>query len=106
MRIGTLDRRVEIQRDAGTTQNAANEEIEDWRKVATVWASIVPLSGTERIVAEQTQADVTHTVTLRYRAGVTPKMRIIYGERRLEILSVVEGLKRRRELILNCKELV
>ena len=53
--------------------------------MATVWAAVDPVSGREYYAAEQAQSEVTHKVRLRYRAGVTPGMRVLLGQRRLHI---------------------
>ena len=56
--------------------------------------------------AQQMQADVTHRVRFRYVAGVTAKMRVLYGARIFNVLSVINPEERNREIVLMCKELV
>jgi SPP1 family predicted phage head-tail adaptor len=73
---------------------------------ATTWASIEPLSGAELWRAQQVSAEVTHRVLLRHLSGVTPKMRIKYGSRTLEVVSVLNLEERDRELELLCRELL
>jgi len=67
-------------------------------------ASIEPISGREYFSAQTTQADVTHRINLRYVAGVKPKMRVKYGSRIFDILSVSNVDERNRELQLMCRE--
>ena len=71
---------------------------------ATVWAAIEPLKGSERLRAEQLENPVTHRVSIRHRAGVTPKMRIKFGTRILNIRAVIDPEERNRSLELLCEE--
>lgn len=75
---GQFDKRVELQRpkspaDRGTT----GEVVPDYIPYATVWARFRTLSGQERTASEQVAATLTHEVTIRYRAGVTPRDRLV-----------------------------
>jgi len=71
---------------------------------ATVQASIEPVSGREYFAEQSTQADVTHRVYTRYVSGVVPKMRVKYGSRVFDILSVINTRERNVELQLMCRE--
>jgi SPP1 family predicted phage head-tail adaptor len=48
-----------------------------WSNVA---AEIAPRSGREFLAAQQLQAEVNTLITLRWRAGLTAKHRIVHGE--------------------------
>lgn len=50
-----------------------------WSDIATVWAAIEPLSAREFIAASATQSQIDARIVIRYRAGLTPDMRIIHG---------------------------
>ena len=56
--------------------------------------------------ASQSQSEVTHRVLLRYMAGIETEMRIRYGKRILEIVSVRDVNERHEYLQLLCRELV
>ena len=75
-----------------------------WTDVATVWAAIEPLKGAERLHAQQLQSPVTHRVTMRYRAGVRPSMRLVFDARTLNIRAVIDPQERNRTLELLCEE--
>ena len=105
MKIGKLRHRILIEQ-AAETRDADGSVIEAWSAYATVQASIEPLSAREYFAAQSTQADVTHRINLRYLAGVTPKMRVSYGSRLFDILSVINVGERNRELQLICREKV
>jgi len=105
MNPGKLRHRVTIQQFAevldgyGTPTGSS-----DWQDVATVWASVEPLSGREYLLAENVNTEAKIRVKMRYRKGVTTGMRIKYGERMLDIQSVADIEERHREMELMCIE--
>lgn len=103
MRIGKLRHRITIEQ-ADETQNLDGSVVESWSCYATVQASIEPISGREYIAAQSTQADVTHRISLRCLGGIIPKMRVNFGGRIFEILSVINVGERNVELQLMCRE--
>jgi len=105
MRAGWLRHRVTIQKKT-TSQDSYGAEQETWTNVATVWAGIEPLRGREYIDAQNATAEVTHRVRIRYQSGITPRMRVSFGSRTFEIVSVINVLERNRELELMCREVV
>ena len=106
MQAGTLRHRVAIQETLSLAQNSYGEPVTTWGTVATVWASVSPLSGRELAMAQQVRPDVTHKVVMRHRDNVTPKQRILHDSRALEIESVRNADERDRMLELMCKEAV
>jgi SPP1 family predicted phage head-tail adaptor len=100
MRAGHLDRRVRLERQAGTARDPVGAEVEAWQPVATDWMAIVPLEGRELETARQQFATVTHRLEMRHRAGVTPKMRAVHGTRVFDIEAVVNVGEQNREMRL------
>lgn len=49
-----------------------------WHPVAKVKASIEPMSGREYWLASQAQGEATVRIMIRYRKGVTSRMRVRY----------------------------
>jgi SPP1 family predicted phage head-tail adaptor len=105
MKIGKLRHRVRLQ-EYVISKDSFGAEVENWSDTATVWASIEPLSGREYFAAQQINAEVSTKITIRYRAGVKPTMRILFGGRIFEILSVINTEEKNRELILMCREVL
>jgi len=103
MEAGALRHRVSIQEPV-EARNSYNEAITTWALVAVVWGSVAPLAGREFFAAEHVQSEITHRVRLRYRAGITSEMRVVYAGRVLMIQSVIDRGERRRELELMCRE--
>jgi SPP1 family predicted phage head-tail adaptor len=98
-----LNRRVTIQSRAAGQDNFG-EPNGAWSDVATVWAAVAPVRGAERYQAAQTQAQNEIKVTIRYRAGLTPKNRLMLGARVLDIENIVNINERNETLEIFCKE--
>lgn len=78
----------------------------NWENTATLWAAIDPISGREFYAAEQSQSEVSHKIRCRYRSGLTTAMRIKYGKRIFQIVSIIDWEERHESLLIMCKELV
>ena len=105
MRAGKLRYKITIQ-DYTESQNSYGEVTKTWEDYATVWASIEPIRGREFWESQQINAEVTAKITIRYLAGVTPKMRVKYEARIFEIISVINPEERNKDLQLMVKESV
>ena len=105
MRAGRLRHQVTIQ-GLTTAPDAYGDIVETWTDTATVWAEVVPLSGKEYYAARQVSAEVDVRVTIRYRTGIKPAMRVKYGTSLLDIQSVIDVGGRKDELQLLCREVV
>lgn len=105
MNAGQLRHRVTIQQLTRVEDEGGGHE-ENWADVATVWAAIKPMRGSERYEAQQVQSTLTHKVTIRYRAGIKPQMRILYGNRIFEVEAVIDVDERHKWLELLCSEVV
>jgi SPP1 family predicted phage head-tail adaptor len=76
---GRLDQRITIQRrEEPRTINARGEDVSPWVDVATVWASADPKRGAEFMSAQQLQAEGPVLFRIRWRTGVTEKMRVLW----------------------------
>lgn len=105
VRTGRMRHRVSVQ-TAVESQDDHGELIKTWTTVDTVWADVFPFSGQETLTSEQIVAGVTHRVTIRYNATVTPAARLLFGSRTLEINSVIDRRETQRVMDLMCKEVV
>jgi SPP1 family predicted phage head-tail adaptor len=77
MRAGLLRHRITLQRPVGTNDEWG-EPSPLWEDVVSVAAAIEPISGREFFSAQQVQADVTTRITIRWRNGIEPAMRIVH----------------------------
>ena len=80
MRAGTIDRIVTVQRRTITESNSG-EPVETWADLVERWASIKPLTGTERLAGENLVAKEQVEFRLRWEtaiADLSPDDRIVY----------------------------
>ncbi|MBC8048819.1 MAG: phage head closure protein [Chitinophagales bacterium] len=101
-RAGQMRRRVIIEAPERAGDGAGGFT-ETWASVATVWARVRARGGLERMRADRLASVVSHDITIRWRAGVLPTMRVRLGTRVFEIIATVED-ERRRVLICECEE--
>lgn len=96
---GRLRHRVRIEMLAES--QASNGAVsESWVTFAdNVPAAIEPLSAREFIAAQQAQSEVTARIVIRYRPGVTAKMRIVHGGRVYNIAGVLPDKESGREYL-------
>lgn len=103
MRAGRLRHRVTLQ-SFTTTYDEWNTPIQSWEDFATVWGAVEPLRGQERFLSQQRQASTDIRVVIRYLAGVTPEMRVKFGDRILAVKEIINPDERNKELHLMCEE--
>lgn len=86
MQAGKLRHQVRIE-SYDYVRDGAGEVIQDpvtgetsqhWAEVATVWASVEPLSAREFVAASATQSAITARIVMRYRDGLNAAMRLIH----------------------------
>lgn len=101
IRAGDLRHRVTIQ-SVSEAQNSIGEIIETWGTFATVWARVDPLSGRQLLAANQLDEPVSARLRMRYLAGVTGKMRVVYSGTTYNIRGapMVDAMKSEIELLL------
>ena len=73
--------------DNGTGGRRPNPETGGWRDVSEPWAEIVALRGQEAVRENINRAVQLWRVTIRYRDGVTPKNRLVWGAIVMNIIS-------------------
>lgn len=100
--IGALNQRVALE-VAVREPDGGGGVIVTWTEIARLWACVRPMSGEERLRADQVTGRVTHSIVIRYRAGITPAMRFRWGERVLAIVAVLDTGRYRRLRCL-CEE--
>lgn len=105
MNIGKLRHRIILLRQVNEV-NDYGASTQTWKRVATVWADVRPLSGREYFSAQQVQSEVTTQIWLRYLDGIMPTMRVKFGKRTLDIVSVLNTQERNVSLQLMCKEVI
>lgn len=85
-----------------TAIDAVGGQAVTWTDVCSLWAQVEPTSGQEITVGGALRSESMFTVTTRYYAGITPKMRILFEGQIFEIVSVNDTNQRHRELVMTC----
>jgi len=105
---GTLRQRITLQ-EATHEQDAAGQPVALWGALAggsNLPARVENVTGGETIRGRQVSAETTTLLTIRYLAGVTPQMRVLYEGRTLGIVRASDPDGARRELRIECREVV
>ena len=105
---GDLRHRITIQKQV-IAKNSYGEDTVSWSDDATMWAAIYPVRGKQYFEAQQTQAQVSHKIVIRYRTLmdgtlINPKCRVKFKARFFTIDVVINPDERRISLELMCNE--
>lgn len=103
MQAGPLRHRVTIETKR-EERDAHGGIVEVWAPLTTVWAAVEPLQGRELFLAQQVDARLSHRVTLRYQADITPTHRLVFKERALYPVSVQQVEERNRTTVVLATE--
>jgi len=104
-RAGKMRNRVTYQTRVLGVANDLGEQKVSWTNVATVWAEVISMNGTELFRAMQVHAEATIQITVRYDIRYSPAGRFLIGSREVYPLSVNGDPLNRFQTCL-CKEQV
>jgi SPP1 family predicted phage head-tail adaptor len=79
MEAGKLQHRVTIKSLVTATTGTRGQRVVSENEIATVWASVAPLSGTKLEIARQLVPTATHQIEIRFRADVTVRCKVVFG---------------------------
>jgi len=105
MRSGSLRHKITIQYPTKVTDDMGGSTV-TWNDWDTVWAAIWPLRGAERLQAQQLEMSITNRIRMRYRRGLKPSWRIVFGNKTYNIQSIINPNERNIYLDLMCEEVV
>lgn len=103
MDIGRTNKRVTFCRYEETT-NELEQEAQQLKRIRTVWASVEPKSGREFQEADKDHPELTHIITTRYFADITPDMFIEFKGRQFNIKSIRNIREANEMLEISCTE--
>lgn len=99
-----LRQRVTLQSQTQTQDPNTGETTVSWTAtVSDEPAEVVPLSGREFIQSGATQAGVDTRMTIRWRSGIEPTMRVVFDGNNYQISAVLPDPSNRRWLTLMCQ---
>jgi SPP1 family predicted phage head-tail adaptor len=101
--VATFRKQVTIQNKQSVSDGQGGFT-ETWPNGSTVWASIEPLKGYERVQAMQMQSPQTHKIMMRYTDEVTTASRLLYGTRVLWVKEILDPDERQRFLQIRAEE--
>ncbi|QGM80716.1 phage head closure protein [Otariodibacter oris] len=106
VRAGKFDKVITLQKRniAKEPIIKTNDSIYAWEDFATIRASIEPLQGREYFSGPFQLGENIIRIRIRYIAGLNRKMRVKYGDRILQIYSVIDSQEKHKEIQLMCKE--
>lgn len=103
VRAGDLRHRVVIESPLRTSDGAGGSTTE-WQIVAEVWAAIWSRAADETFALDRLVGTASHDIWIRFRADVTPDMRMRCGPRTFDILGAIDVEDRGRWLKCPSKE--
>lgn len=86
--IGELRHRVTLQVLSLASDSGGGGTI-SWQPLSEVWASVEPLSARPDVQGERTVRPVTYRIIVRYLAVLMAARRIIFKDKRLSVISLV-----------------
>ncbi|HEX3943804.1 MAG TPA: phage head closure protein [Rhizomicrobium sp.] len=87
--LSTLNRRVALEAQRLTPDGAGGYSA-SWDVIATVWAAVEPMSGTDVFGPDASEARVKYRVTIRRRTDLFAGMRVNDGGRLFAITTVLD----------------
>jgi SPP1 family predicted phage head-tail adaptor len=102
---GKLDRRIRFERPV-RDDSFDGAGSGTWEEVITVWAQVqdVRPSRGERVADVVNLGSRPAKIVIRWRPGITADMRIVHGDRVMQIVSGPAELGRREALEMMCEE--
>lgn len=102
---GSLRERIIFQY-CTPAQDALGWPDQTWVTLATVWASVSPISSNEMWKAHREITEVDTKFKIRYRKDIQPTYRILWKNKLYKIYSVIDVNAAGRELEVLAKEQV
>lgn len=87
---GRLDRLVKIQTPTEASRSDSGQKVLSYSHLATVWAAVENVSGSERFVDDQVAAEVDTLFVMRWREDLTPEQRLEVDGRYYDVKRAVE----------------
>lgn len=104
MNAGNLRHRITLEKPKRTINDVGESIIEKWETVTDTWAEVRPLRAWEVERARTIQMSISHRVSLRYMAALSPDWRINWSGVILNISGIVNVDGRNTELELTCEQ--
>ena len=100
---GRLNRRLVLEAPL-ETDDGAGGVARSFHQVATVWASVTPVTAQEEIEAARLGARVTHRIGIRFSSDITTRHRFRDGSAVYRIVSLRDRDGRKRFLDISAEQ--
>lgn len=77
---------------------------EQWHAIATLWGQVEPQRAGNQTFAQQVVSNITHHITIRYRADITTSMRFMRAGRFFTISACHDPDESQRYLVCSVRE--
>lgn len=104
MRAGRLNQEITLKSPLATT-NAIGEAVVTYSDVVTVWAAVEPEKASERMSDGLIFGKAVYKIIIRYRSDVTSEWKIDWGDKTLELKSVLNPYNRNKQLEIKATEI-
>lgn len=101
MQAGLLKERVIFEQEK-ITRDQFGGQTKKWETVVETRARIQFKTGDQILENREEIHTVTNIVTIRYRSGITRKMRIVWGGEKYRILSIDRN-RSEQSLLIKCE---
>lgn len=101
-----LRKKITVQ-NVAESKDSYGQPIETWSTYAIRYADVMPTSGREYVAAQQRYAEEITLLRVRYDSltkDITPKMRVVYGSRTLNIESAINEQELNKHIQMLCRE--
>lgn len=89
---GRLRHRITLETWGVAQDPATGIVTEGWTPVGEVWAAIEPLSGREFIASQAEQSTISTRITIAWRDGLDPQMRVRHATAQGDVLYDVHAV--------------
>jgi SPP1 family predicted phage head-tail adaptor len=103
LNAGKMDKRITIQNKTNPSVWGTDGA---WSTFCVCYAKLSFQLGNESNSEDQEKSKNTGTALIRHNIGIKPKMRIVYGERIFDIISIVNVREQDREMVLEISEVI
>ena len=87
MEIARLRHRVTVEQPFRLPDELGGQ-VTTWQTVKTIWAEVRPMSGKEKVEAQQWQSTLSHVIATRYYPWLNSSMRIRWQKRIFHVHAV------------------
>lgn len=104
MRAGTLRDRIKLQRPRAGASGSDWGPQTAFDNEGDVWASVLATAGKEAADVDTVSTVTSFTIRIRYRSDVDSAWRVLWGNKTLDIVDVIDPTGRKAELVITASE--